>query len=238
MISLPILFALAASLVRADDDFNATENCEGTLKCHQYCGGMARDARECGPDQSTYDGPYNHSCLCDSDSEFMSLYPDCMQCGWALWADYGPYITSALEECSLLTEPTGPSCNEDGTVASSSDSNDSSDETTTTTNETTSTSDETASTTDRTTSTSVEETTSSAQATSSTDAPDSSTESTEGTTSKTDTNTENTKTSTELTSSETASSKSTETSVSTYSGAGVKLTLSSGLLAFVCALLI
>lgn len=56
-------------------------------------------------------------CLCSSDSSFLSLVPDCLDCGWCLWDDYGSYLTSALAQCSTSTEPTGTACASSSTLA-------------------------------------------------------------------------------------------------------------------------
>lgn len=221
MLALPVLMALAASIQTVSAD------CADNYQCHVACGGMARDARLCGPDQATYDGPYNHSCLCDADSEFMGYLDYCLSCGWSLWSGYGKYLTSALAECSLPTEPTvSNSC---------TDSSGSSDDTTTTSTENTTSTDATLTSTDA-------GTTATKESTDATTISTASTEANSGTTSTTETTTKSTKATTESTqaSSESASTQasSSGSDISTYSGSGLKLTLSSGLIAVACALLV
>lgn len=83
---------------------------DATLECHAYCGGAARNARTCG-NGVTYNGPFNYTCLCEQGDEFMDLIYECYACGWAIWNDYGQYITSAVSFCSLTqTEPGSDKC--------------------------------------------------------------------------------------------------------------------------------
>ncbi|KAG7733022.1 hypothetical protein KL948_001525 [Ogataea haglerorum] len=82
---------------------------EATYECHASCGYAILAARKCSPDGNE-DADYDSSCLCSSGSEFLSYVPDCLDCGWCLWSDYGKFLTSALGECSTNTEPTGTTC--------------------------------------------------------------------------------------------------------------------------------
>lgn len=93
----PEAYAMAAS----DDDC-------ADISCHAACGYLILNGQSCSLNTTdTYSGPYDSSCLCGSDSNFMKRYPACMDCGWTLWKYYGGYLENALEACNLLTEPTG-----------------------------------------------------------------------------------------------------------------------------------
>ncbi|ONH66458.1 hypothetical protein BON22_3748 [Cyberlindnera fabianii] len=100
----PEAYALAAS---ADD-------C-ATIACHAACGQMIIAGQACSKGENTFGGPYITGCLCgSSDTEFLSFYDACMDCGWTLWKYYSPYLAEALGEChdedsQYSTEPTGTS---------------------------------------------------------------------------------------------------------------------------------
>ncbi|GME68167.1 unnamed protein product [[Candida] boidinii] len=83
---------------------------DASYQCHAACGMMINYARECTSDGVSDSGPYDHDCLCTEDSDFENLVASCLDCGWCLWDDYGKYLTAALSECSLPTEPTGTAC--------------------------------------------------------------------------------------------------------------------------------
>ncbi|KAG7884208.1 hypothetical protein KL938_002080 [Ogataea parapolymorpha] len=82
---------------------------EATYACHASCGYAILAARQCSPTGSE-DANYNSTCLCASDSQFLSYVPACLDCGWCLWSDYGSFLTSALAECHTNTQPTGTTC--------------------------------------------------------------------------------------------------------------------------------
>ncbi|KAF5100825.1 hypothetical protein D0Z00_001094 [Geotrichum galactomycetum] len=68
-----------------------------TMQCHEACGNLILESRKCS----------DNECLCSSDSPFMSLAPECLDCGWQLWTYYGKYLSEPLGKCNLPTEPTG-----------------------------------------------------------------------------------------------------------------------------------
>jgi hypothetical protein len=100
----PEAYAQAAS----DDDC-------ASFSCHLSCGQMIVTGQACSMDGS-YTGPYIDGCLCDStgNTDFLSYYNACMDCGWTLWKYYSPYLSPALEACNAefpqySTTPTGTS---------------------------------------------------------------------------------------------------------------------------------
>ncbi|GME86774.1 unnamed protein product [Ambrosiozyma monospora] len=80
-----------------------------SYECHAFCGNAILAARACSSNGAD-DGTFDSTCLCASDSEFMSYVPDCLDCGWCLWDDYGSYLTTPLSTCDQPTEPTGTAC--------------------------------------------------------------------------------------------------------------------------------
>jgi hypothetical protein len=103
----PEAFALAAS----EDDC-------ADITCHMNCGFMIIKGQECSLNEAdTYSGPYEDGCLCGTaDTEFLSYYDACMDCGWTLWKYYSVYLVPALQQCqvedagaNVQTEPTGTS---------------------------------------------------------------------------------------------------------------------------------
>lgn len=118
LLSLALSLATSKALPAADPIAEAlgfAKPAEATYECHSYCGNAIIQARKCSSDGS--DGNYDSDCLCSSDSSFLSLVPDCLDCGWCLWDDYGSYLTSALAQCSTSTEPTGTACASSSTLA-------------------------------------------------------------------------------------------------------------------------
>ncbi|VVT44155.1 uncharacterized protein SAPINGB_P000322 [Magnusiomyces paraingens] len=87
----PYAAALAAAAAGAAPQDGAS------YSCHSYCGNAILQGRECGTDDT--------DCLCSSDSEFMKLIPDCLDCGSTLWSSYGKYLVPYLEACNLQTTP-------------------------------------------------------------------------------------------------------------------------------------
>ncbi len=103
----PLAFANAEGLAIAD-----TEG--ASYDCHSNCGYAILAARKCSPDGES-DSDYDTNCLCKNNTQFLSLAPKCLDCGWCLWSDYGTYLTSAFGECGFSTQPTGTTCLEDKT---------------------------------------------------------------------------------------------------------------------------
>lgn len=103
----PLAFANAEGLAIADSD-------GASYDCHSNCGYAILAARKCSPDGES-DAEYDSDCLCKNSTQFLSLAPKCLDCGWCLWSDYGSYLTSAFQECGFSTQPTGTSCLEDKT---------------------------------------------------------------------------------------------------------------------------
>ncbi|ONH67879.1 hypothetical protein BON22_2765 [Cyberlindnera fabianii] len=91
----PEAYALAAS---ADD-------C-ASIACHAACGMLIIYGSACTSNtENQYAGPYNTTCLCSDDSDFIKQYPACMNCGWTLWKYYGGYgvVTEYTTYCPLTT---------------------------------------------------------------------------------------------------------------------------------------
>ncbi|ODV73998.1 uncharacterized protein CYBJADRAFT_184411, partial [Cyberlindnera jadinii NRRL Y-1542] len=94
----PEAFALAIS----------DEGTCATSICRTYCNLMIIGGTQCTSNTTNpYAGPYDTDCLCSSNSNLMRNYAKCLDCGWTLWNNYGPYASSALAACDLPTEPTG-----------------------------------------------------------------------------------------------------------------------------------
>ncbi|QPG75854.1 hypothetical protein FOA43_003238 [Brettanomyces nanus] len=98
----PLAFAKAQGVAIADDD-------SASYDCHSNCGYAILAARKCSPDGNS-DSDYNSTCLCEDSETFLSLAPQCLDCGWCLWSDYAEYLTSAFSECGFSTQPTGTDC--------------------------------------------------------------------------------------------------------------------------------
>ncbi|GME84265.1 unnamed protein product [Ambrosiozyma monospora] len=96
----PLAFAYAEGLPIA---------AEASYDCHADCGYAILAARQCSPDGKS-DSDYDEECLCTSNEQFSTLVPECLECGWCLWTDYGKYLTSALSLCSYQVTPTGTEC--------------------------------------------------------------------------------------------------------------------------------
>jgi hypothetical protein len=106
----------------AEDEETPVCGTEGEFSCHAACGGMARNARTCS-DNGRYSGPFDHECLCGDDAEFMNLSARCLECGWSLWDSYGSFLSNALLECDLPSEPTGAQCGEVAEASATGSSN-------------------------------------------------------------------------------------------------------------------
>ncbi|ODV76486.1 uncharacterized protein CYBJADRAFT_182650 [Cyberlindnera jadinii NRRL Y-1542] len=107
-------YAEAEAIGHADPEayaMAASEDQCADIACHAACGLLIIEGQKCSRNtENSYLGPHDSECLCPSDSEFMTYYPSCMNCGWTLWKYYGPYVTDALRACpGLSTEPTGTS---------------------------------------------------------------------------------------------------------------------------------
>ncbi|KAJ8053265.1 hypothetical protein LXG23DRAFT_54861 [Yarrowia lipolytica] len=59
--------------------------------CHKTCGEMILDSRKCASGNS-----WNRDCLCDPGTPFFDALDPCLQCGAALWNDYGSYLEPPL----------------------------------------------------------------------------------------------------------------------------------------------
>lgn len=122
LLSLALSIATSSASPAADPIAEAlgfAKPAEASYECHSYCGNAIIEARKCSSSGS--DSDYDSNCLCSSGSSFLSLVPDCLDCGWCLWDDYGSYLTSALAECSTSTQPTGTSCAASTTAAATTE---------------------------------------------------------------------------------------------------------------------
>ncbi|ODQ80178.1 hypothetical protein BABINDRAFT_23239, partial [Babjeviella inositovora NRRL Y-12698] len=71
-----------------------------SYQCHSYCGNAIIESRTCSSSSG-----YDTDCLCATNSNFMGLINDCLDCAWCLWSDYGKYLEAPLAACKLSTSP-------------------------------------------------------------------------------------------------------------------------------------
>ncbi|CEP24985.1 unnamed protein product, partial [Cyberlindnera jadinii] len=102
------LSTLAAALPEPAALAISDEGTCATSACRTSCNLMIIGGTQCTSNTTNpYAGPYDTDCLCSSNSNLMRNYAACLECGWTLWNNYGPYASSALAACGLPTEPTG-----------------------------------------------------------------------------------------------------------------------------------
>ncbi|KAB8285666.1 hypothetical protein B0I72DRAFT_115745 [Yarrowia lipolytica] len=93
------LFATVALLAASVSALPAPAD-EASYECHKTCGTMIEDSRKCAEGDS-----WNQDCMCKPGTPFFDALDPCLQCGAALWADYGKYLEPPLGFCGLPTKP-------------------------------------------------------------------------------------------------------------------------------------